>query len=679
MNQFKALNRPDFVFRRWSRTSFAVFNSLRKCIKIGFLVTPISLMLPCFVGFSQSEAFHIENLGENSMELSIEDIDINAQTPVLVFSQSSRLVSILDKQEIESLPISNFQDLLEYLGGIDLRSRGPGVQADVSMRGGSFDQTMILLDGINISDPQTGHFSLNLPINRNEIERIEVLSGGASRFYGAGALTGIINIVSKKSGANSWKVNGRLGQHQLYESGISIHRNRGKFFHQLSINLNGSDGYLENTDFDIQNYLYKLNFRTNRYSIAALVSYQQKKFGALQFYSARFPNQYEENQTGLGLIQINSHGKIEQNLSGYVRIHSDEFQLFRDNPTAYQNFHRNQTYGVKYKAARELWGGRIQVGGEFRNESILSNNLGKPMTDTLFITNIRFYNHFDYRNHFSSFFDYFLEVNKFKISMGSMLHFLPQFNLFQFYPGADGSYQLSAHSELFASINRSVRLPTFTEMYYTAPDIVGNPALLPEQAINYEFGYRLKVLNWQTEYLIFYRSGKNLIDWLWLTQEEKWHTTNISTLNTFGSEISLSAGVKSIEWIERARIHYTFLNADKKNHSIQTRYVLDYLEHNLGMRLTSTGFKNFRISSQAQIQKRTGSYLSYDTENSIFETETYPLVFRIDLRFSYDIQLIDTQIYIDCQNLSNQSYIDLSNPAQPGRWISFGFNWNLDQ
>ena len=109
----------------------------------------------------------------------LHEISVHAQ-PTKVYSDQLRVVMSIDKTTIAQMPVQTVQELLNNLPGLDVRQRGgSGVQADISMRGGTFDQVLILLNGVAISDPQTGHHTLNLPIDLNMVERVEILQGGA--------------------------------------------------------------------------------------------------------------------------------------------------------------------------------------------------------------------------------------------------------------------------------------------------------------------------------------------------------------------------------------------------------------------------------------------------------------------------------------------------------------------
>ncbi len=661
------------TFKRWTRKSYAVFNSLGKTIRIGVLITPLTLLF----GVSEMKGQDPTNGKGESKEVDIDEIEIISESAALVFPEPSRVLTVIDQRELKQLPVNDLQSILEYAAGIDMRSRGPGVQADLSMRGGSFEQNLILIDGINWNDPQTGHFALNIPIRPNEIERIEVLAGGASRFYGAGAFTGAINIVTKKSGTNQAITEASYGQHGLYEAGVSLHRNLAGGYHKAAVYTSGSEGYRANTDFNRREYFYQTNYRFQHWTLNGLVSHQDRAFGANQFYSAVFPNQFETTSTGAAVVELARYGATNHRISAYRRVHYDEFQLRRDNPDFYRNFHRNQVYGVKYKSTFSFGGGSTQVAAEFRNESILSNNLGETITDSIAVREGYYYNKAASRSHFSLLADQTYKTGRWNLSFGSMIHYLAESNGWQFYPGIDLAFELHSHFIGFASWNRSMRLPSFTELYYQAPDLVGNPNLLPEEAQNFELGIRFRKNNLSSEAILFHRRGKNLIDWLWVGEEEKWFTQNLSKIHTSGTEYRINWSVKRLPAIQEVQIHYVYLLANKDNNEQETRYVLDYLRHNLSIKLRGTLIGQLRWSIQSQWQQRNGSYLKYEPESGQFESVAYPMVFLTDLRLSYNIESIKLNLFIDLKNSGDYRYVDWGNIEQPGRWVSGGIRWLL--
>ena len=169
--------------------------------------------------------------------VNVDEVVVSANRTPSVYSQTSRVVSIISSKELKNLPVQTIQDVIEYALNADIRQRGShGVQADVCLRGGSFDQTLILLNGVNISDPQTGHHNLDLPVNIENIERIEILQGPGSRVFGPNAFTGAINIITNNNKQND-NVNISLmgGEHNFFSGFLSSSYNLNKVKNFVSI------------------------------------------------------------------------------------------------------------------------------------------------------------------------------------------------------------------------------------------------------------------------------------------------------------------------------------------------------------------------------------------------------------------------------------------------------------
>lgn len=152
-------------------------------------------MIPVLVALCLSAGYAE---AQNDTTKNLNEVMVRENRLKLPFSKQNRNIWIIDNQQIKNLPSRSVSELLSYVTGVDVRQRGPGgVQADISIDGGTFDQTLVLINGIKVSDPQTGHNMMNLPISVDDIDHIEVLRGSASRIYGTNALTGAINIVTK--------------------------------------------------------------------------------------------------------------------------------------------------------------------------------------------------------------------------------------------------------------------------------------------------------------------------------------------------------------------------------------------------------------------------------------------------------------------------------------------------
>ena len=217
-------------------------------------------------------------------------------------------IQIINKDEIDNAPVQTIEDLLEYAMNVDIRQRGgQGVQSDISMRGGTFEQVLVMLNGIKLNDPQTGHHTMNLPVSLEQIERIEVITGGASRIFGNYAYAGAINIITKKEMNNSIHLSS--GENKFRSAAINYHTSTNSLKHNISINQKKSDGYIEGMDYKIQNYYYQLALNTGNLNTLFNAGYTYKEFGAYSFYTPKYPDQFEITQTTFASLQLKKQGK----------------------------------------------------------------------------------------------------------------------------------------------------------------------------------------------------------------------------------------------------------------------------------------------------------------------------------------------------------------------------------
>ncbi len=139
-----------------------------------------------------------QDTARTGIMVELEEVEATGDLPAELENVSLRPLILVTSSDISGAVASSPEDLLEYLPQLDIRQRGKhGIQADLSIQGGSFDQSMVLLNGINLSDPQTGHFQLNLPLDLQSITAMEVVTGSASRRLGTNAFTGAVNVVTQ--------------------------------------------------------------------------------------------------------------------------------------------------------------------------------------------------------------------------------------------------------------------------------------------------------------------------------------------------------------------------------------------------------------------------------------------------------------------------------------------------
>jgi len=178
------------------------FNGINKFM--GRLLIVFSLVFSFSVLYSQSA----------NDTVALEEYELVSVANPVAFRDISRTVHLISKEQVKEAPVASIDDLLKVYGGVDIRSRGAmGVQSDISLRGGSFDQGLIMIDGIPLNDPQTGHHNLSQAISLDDIERVEILAGPATRWFGANAFSGGINFIRKLPEPNLFSVSVSGGQY----------------------------------------------------------------------------------------------------------------------------------------------------------------------------------------------------------------------------------------------------------------------------------------------------------------------------------------------------------------------------------------------------------------------------------------------------------------------------------
>ena len=665
------------VFSKWRRKGYSIFQTMNRIVVISVLLPTYLLSVPLISLAIEKDTTEIK------LEYDLDEIEVSAQRSPAMYSQVARIITVIERKEIEATPAQSVQNLLEYVAGVDVRQRGAeGVQADVSIRGGTFDQTLILLNGINITDPQTGHHNLNIPISLTQIERIEILEGPAARVYGPNSFSGAINIVTRQNESNSVNLQLTAGSFGYFDGDIFGSFRAGKLQNTLSVNKKRSDGYIDNTDFDIFNLYYSNQIASAKGKFSFQSGFSEKGFGANSFYTPKYPNQYENVKSLITSAKWESASKFHLTPAVYWRRHQDRFELFRESPPSWyttHNYHLTNIYGGNLNSWIQSKWGKSAVGFEFRSENILSNVLGEVMESPVKVPGESAnFTKSDSRNTISGFFEHVYYSNKWTFSAGMLSNYISGSNLgVNFFPGIDISYKISTSLKLFSSYNTSLRMPTFTDLYYSGPTNIGNPDLNPEKSASLEGGVKLNSEFLQGYLIGFYRKGKDVIDWVKLDEEDKWQPQNLTRLNSYGSEILIQINLKKKfgnNYPNQFSVNYLFNNQEKEDLDFISYYVLDNLKHKLSASLNQTIARNFTVDLKAVFQDRQGSFTSF--ENGIFSNEVeYEPFWIFDGKVTYKWKKLSC--YFSVNNIFNVEYYDLGNVIQPSRWIKLGISYRI--
>lgn len=580
--------------------------------------------------------------------VQLDEIIIAENRIQLPYAAQSRSISLVDRETIRKTPALSVAEMLHFVSGVDVRTRGAnGVQADVGIRGGTFDQTLILVNGIKMSDPQTGHHSMNLPLDLGNIDRIEVLKGPGARTFGQNAFSGAVNIVTAKPKTSFLTVGAQGGDFTLWGVRASGALVSGDNSHYMAVNYDQSDGYKHNTDYNIFNAFYNGIITLGEGELQFLGGFTDKSFGANGFYaSPAYTEQYESVQTGLGAL---SYKKMLGNSSfetrAYYRQNDDEYLFIRADPEFYKNNHINRTIGLEVNTVIPQSNASTGLGIDLNKVTLESNNLGNRdrFVASMFIEQrMEFFDH------------------KFNITPGIQVNYYSDFGL-NALPGIDMGYNISNGLTIYGSVGYTYRVPTFTDMYYSDPVNLGNPGLLPEFAMNYEVGIKTRGSSLlKAEASLFLRDGQNMIDWVRAADTLQWQPINIMSLVMAGLDGSISFNLRGFSELrnpvfEQINIKYTFINSTVATPTNgQSRYALENLRNQLRLGI------NLAYGSKI---KQTISAGYYDRVN----LDDYTVV---DTRIVFQGNKMD--VFADVTNIFDVTYQETNLVVMPGRWFKLG-------
>ncbi len=554
----------------------------------------------------------------------LDSIVINSSRISLPFKKNSRTINIITSKDIKNSAATNVADLLQQVTGVDIRRRGTGGgQSDLYIRGGGFDQTLLLIDGIKMDDAQTGHHTMNAVLPIEVIERIEIIKGPAARIFGQNAFTGAINIVTKKRLKNKVSINLEAGSFGQLNGSATLGKETQNSSIIAHIGALTSNGYRNNSDYNNQNYFLKGIFNKKNQPIEVIATFFDKKFGAENFYTTNVTfNEYEETQNSLlGVSTTFKSDKFKVIPRIYWRRGQDMFLLRRDDSGFYRNFHITNKIGVETNASYSSDLGITGFGVDFSRFSIQSNNLGERARTMLNV-----------------FLEHRFKLGAFDITPGVAATYFSDFK-FNAFPGIDIGVQVTNKVRVYGNVGYTFRAPTFTDLYYSDPATSGNPNLEPEKAFAQEIGVKYRVDNFSGSLAIFNRDSEDLIDYIRPNTDASIFTAaNITEVSTQGIEFESAYNFKMNNYNQIITFGYTYLDDDilDQNNDL-SRYSLNTLKHQFVSRFTSQLFNNIRQNIIYKHAERTvgSSYNVWDaslivdvnkftftlTANNIFNAE----------------------------------------------------------
>lgn len=568
--------------------------------------------------------------------------------PIFIHSAESKDTSLGFHQENQAEDaLQGLPELLNKFSAVDVSKRLPfNMLSDVQVRGGSFEDTDILVDGILVNDPQTGHFNLDLPLFTEDVDKIMMISSSSFSNWGIARPGGAVYIKTKKPEEEKLIAKANFGSHKYSGQVLSSSYKINKINSRSTLGRSSSCGYRYNTDFDQLGFSHISELETGCGDLDFSFHFQDKEFGANGYYTEFYPEQREHTKTILSSLSLSS-GSDNFNLSPklYLRRHQDRYLLDRTRPWYLENFHTSFSCGAKTDITFNFSQSQLLTGLDLAQENLKSTNLGKHKRprDILYAK-------------------YNTQIDRLLFACGLTGNFYEQKKGYLL-PELGFGYWLKEDFKIRSTYNLSFRPPSFTELYYQSPANVGNKDLVPEKAKNYELGFDYEKTYASTAVSIFKREGKNLIDWVRGQTETTYQAKNIAVVDTYGIELAsrfyparISPGLKN--WQE-LYFGYTYLEREEQEKEFISKYVFDYLKHKFilgsSQKLVCDLILNLNLTYKQRIEK--GADFILDSKVS-----------RAFKRYKFFIQI---------DNVFNHAYADQGNLPMPGRWLIFGLeaNW----
>ena len=671
-----------FRFRRFSRAGWAAYSSMHREVTIGRLATRVTdsslaktatvaataLLLMQGTTFAQSDREpQTRTLQEVQIVLSADSLQ-----------GSSEPAAVLTAKDFQQTTIRSIGDLVALLPGVDLRTRGAGdVQGDLSMRGGTFDQMLLLLNGVNLTDAQTGHHTMDIPIDITMVERVELLSPSQLMSRGIVGFCGAVNIVVAEEYRDRLLADVSAGSYGTVNASLLDTKTLGDWTLTATAAYHRSDGHRENTDYRHGSLFLQARRHTEGNDLHLQLGGQLKDFGSAGFYSTTYPDQFEATRTLVASATDNFRlSTFNFQFSIYGRLHRDRFELFRDGyvddvPSWYSghNHHLASIGGARLLATRPLGIGEVRAGAEVRREGIWSNVLG-----TADSTLRNPYTKSASRTSTTLFGGYGLRRGAFSAEAVALGQYNTQFGT-NYGLAANAAYSVSAFNFQF-SISRTFRLPTFTDLYYQSATQQANPDLGAESSTSVELKVesgKIKVSELSTfrfQLSTHYRSGTDIIGWVRPSEEDLWLSMNHTAVDALGVDAAFNFQLSAFNF----QFSYSYCHIEADHRGLLSSSAIDHLSHKAQLWASVRPVDRLCLKAGASLRHREGQYVEDG------EAQAYGTALLVDAAVEYDLLRSCRQdagaprltLYLEGHNLLDRPWRDLGGVPQPGLTLMAG-------
>jgi iron complex outermembrane receptor protein len=518
----------------------------------------VGLLLSGRIVLAQDAAAPAAAVAKKPAPVSDTVVVLGEVAPVSL-GQAARPVVAIDLQD-ERLVNSDVEDGLRTDASVDIQQRGAGgVMNDVSVRGATFEQTLVLLNGLRVDDVETAHFNLDLPVPMAALAGADVLHGAGSTLYGSDAIGGVVDFTTWQPEVSTLRLRAGAGSFSEDQEGVVGALVMPRWSEVLAADRDRSEGFTVDRDYRTEDLSSETRLRSALGATDVLLAMDDRVYGANQFYGPY--NSWERTKGWFAALtqEVNEHTSA----AVAYRRHTDEFVLFRNDPAAYENNHIDQSYEGAVRDTRTIFKHTTLLTGlEETADQINSTNLG---------------NHG--RNRGAGYADVEFRVPSGSLSAGVREEIFSGGRAVTS-PMVEGTLRLAKTVKARGSVGYGFRLPTFLDLYYSDPVTLGNANLKPESAWNYEGGVDWYLTGDVAVSVTGFTSvQKNTIDYTRPVGATVYTATNLGSLQFTGAEASAEWRVTGTQQV---RLSWTYLHGTQSalGANVQSEYVFNYPVNN---------------------------------------------------------------------------------------------------
>jgi vitamin B12 transporter len=612
---------------------------------------PTRLLLPLAISLAGISVSSVQADEFDGASIELDEQVVSGRLYANPVSAAAFNVTVLEQADLQKLPVNNVIDALEYVSGIDVRKRGiSGVQADVGIRGSTYEQTLVLLDGMRMNDPQTGHHNFDLPIAFEDIERIEIVKGPGAAQYGPSSNGGVINIVSRKEittdSGRSAKVNIQRGSYDYERYALSLAKTEGEYSQFLSGYHSAADTYIGDEALDSRQGQgsYRVVHQGEKTTTQVAFGYIEKDFGAYRFYVPAEAQSRESTSQrhGYGIHQYRFANGSQLEASLNWRNH---FDFYKYTPASTPSEHETEAL----QSRLTLSNGAFISGLEFNQENMDSNRDGRQA------------------RHFASAFLNYKQLIGANVSLTGNLSYVDYDSQERFVLPVIGiDALLSENIEVYANAGQSVRTPTLNDLYLNMPGRdVGSEDLDLEKTNSAEIGARMNSSAINIAASIFYKDTQNAIDFTKTQVEFDANSAHVARnygdniTKGFDVEFDASAFSSMSLGMDTLKLTHTRLIQTIETDLVVLKNTDGQLENQTALHAGFDFYNNYSLLTTYKYESR-------------FDSENYEI---LDLRLAYEDN--NLTLALAGSNLLDAQYIDAGFVEVAGPALIFELGYKL--